>query len=186
MKISSWIQNIPNKITPPPFRLLQIGSAFWQSSVLNVAVRMGIATQLGNETLSVEDIANLLTTQIDPTNRLLRMLAAMGIFEEISVRAFRNNKISNYLREDNPQYVRAMILMQNSEEMSRPWYEQLDKGIRDGEVPFKLTHDEELFDYMDSHAEFDALFPKATDSVEALVGDIFATDIDRGVVLIEI
>jgi hypothetical protein len=89
-----------------------------------------------------------------------------------------NNKTSNYLREDNPQNIRAMILMHNSAEMSHPWYEQLEQGIRDNETPFKLTHGEDLFDYMDKHAEFDALFSRAMDSVEALSGDSFATDFD--------
>ena len=56
------------------------------------------------------------------------MLAAMGIFEEVSPRVFRNNKLSDCLREGNPQNVRAMILMHNSPEMSRPWYEQLEQG----------------------------------------------------------
>lgn len=29
MKFAAWLQSIPNKLTPPPFRLMQIGSAFW-------------------------------------------------------------------------------------------------------------------------------------------------------------
>jgi hypothetical protein len=178
MKIASWIQDIPNKITPPPFRLLQIGSAFWQSRVLYVAARLDIASQIADKTLSVEEIAKQLVTQTEPTYRLLRMLAAMGIFEEKSPHTFANNKLSNYLREDNSENIRAMILMHNSTEMSRPWYEQLEQGIRENEIPFKLTHGEELFEYMDNHAEFDALFSSAMDSVDALSGDSFATDFD--------
>jgi hypothetical protein len=64
--------------------------------------------------------------------------------------------------------------------MSRPWYEQLEAGIRQGCVPFERTHGEELFAYMNSHPEFDALFSAAMDSVEALTGDSFATDFDWG------
>jgi hypothetical protein len=33
MKFASWLQAVPYKLTPPPFRLMQIGSAFWQSMV---------------------------------------------------------------------------------------------------------------------------------------------------------
>jgi len=180
MKFAGWLQNIPNKVTPPPFRLMQIGSAFWQSRVLYVATRLDIATVLGDGHLTADEIAAHVSADPDATYRLLRMLAAMGIFEEVSPRVFSNNGLSTYLREDNPKNVGAMILMHNSEEMSRPWYEQLEKGVKSGDVPFRLAHGRELFGYMDSHPEFDALFSRAMDSVEALTGDSFARDFDWG------
>ncbi|WP_017842799.1 methyltransferase [Methylotuvimicrobium buryatense] len=180
MKFAAWLQNIPNKVTPAPFRLIQIGSAFWQSQVLHIAVRLDIASILGDESLTVEVIASRASAQPDAIYRLLRMLAALGIFEEVFPQVFKNNALSAYLREDNPKNVRAMILMHNSVEMSRPWYEQFEQGVRSGEVPFKLSHGRELYSYMDEHAEFDALFASAMDCVEALTGDSFATDFDWG------
>ncbi|WP_303620994.1 methyltransferase, partial [Methylogaea oryzae] len=62
--------------------------------------------------------------------------------------------------------------------MSRPWFEQLESCVRDGGVPFRRVHGQDLYDYMDDHAEFDALFSRAMDSVEALSGDSFAQDFD--------
>lgn len=178
LRFASWLQNLPNRLTPPPFRLVQLGSAFWQSRVLHVAARLDLASQLGEETLSAEEIAARVSADPDAVYRLLRMLAAMGIFAEASPRHFRNNRISVFLRTDHPQNVRAMILMHNSDVMSRPWYEQLEPGVRQGGVPFELTHGNELFAYMDSHPDFDALFSEAMDTVEALIGDSFATDFD--------
>ncbi|HUX65075.1 methyltransferase [Sulfuricella sp.] len=180
MKFAAWLQNIPNKVTPPPFRLIQIGSAFWQSRVLHVATRLNIASVLGDGHLTTEVIAARVSAQPDAIYRLLRMLAAMGVFEEVSPRVFKNNALSDHLREDNPKNVRALILMHNSIEMSQPWYEQLEQGVRSGEVPFQISHGHELYSYMDDHAEFDSLFARAMDSVEALTGDSFATDFDWG------
>jgi hypothetical protein len=180
MKFAAWLQNIPNKITPPPFRLIQSGSAFWQSRVLHVAVCLDIASVLGDEQLAVDVIAARVSAQPDAIYRLLRMLTAMSVFEEVSSRVFKNNALSAYLREDNPNNVRAMILMHNSLEMSRPWFEQLEQGVRSGDVPFQISHGRELYAYMDDHAEFDSLFARAMDSVEALMGDSFATDFDWG------
>ena len=178
MKFSAWLQALPNKLTPPPFRLMQIGSAFWQSRALYVAARLDVATALGDEELNATVIATRITANSDATARLLRLLAAMGIFEETASGVYRNNKLSNFLRTDNPKSVRAMILMHNSETMSLPWFEQLERGVREGTPPFSLTHGEELFDYLDHHADFDKLFSQALDSVEALTGDSFATDFD--------
>lgn len=180
MKFSSWLQNLPGKLTPPPFRLLQVGTAFWQARVLHTATRLDIATALADEILEADDIAHRVSADPDAVYRILRMLTAMGIFEETSFRHFRNNKVSAYLREDKPSNLRAMVLMHNSETMSRPWYEQFEHGVRSGESPFRLTHGEELYRYMDTHAEFDALFAKAMGCVEALVGDSFAKDFDWG------
>ncbi|MDD5579693.1 MAG: methyltransferase [Methylobacter sp.] len=180
MKFALWLQSIPNKITPPPFRLIQIGSAFWQSRVLYVATRLNIASLLGDGRLTADAIAARVLAQPDAIYRLLRMLAAMGVFEEVSPRIFRNNALSAYLRDDNPKNVRAMILMHNSIEMSKPWYEQLEQGIRSGIIPFQISHGQELYSYMDNHAEFDSLFSLAMDSVEALTGDSFATGFDWG------
>lgn len=178
MQVAAWLQALPNRISPPPFRLLQIGSAFWQSRALYVATRLDIASVLGDQRLTADEIAARVSANPDAIYRLLRMLAAIGVFEEIAPRRFRNNRLSTHLREDNPKNIRAMILMHNSEEMSRPWYEHLERGVRDGEAPFRLAHGHELFAYMDKHPAFDALFARAMDSVEALTGDSFATDFD--------
>ncbi len=180
MKFAAWLQSLPNKLTPAPFRLIQIGSAFWQSRVLYVAARLDIATLLGDQSLAADAIAALVPAKPDAIFRLLRMLTAMGIFEEVSPRVFRNNPLSSCLRSDQPKNVRAMILMHNSPEMSAPWFEALEQGVRTGSVPFQAAHGSELYAYMDGHAEFDALFASAMDSVEALTGDSFATDFDWG------
>jgi len=178
MKFGAWLQAIPNKLTPAPFRLVQMGSAFWQSRALYVAAQLDVATVLGTQTLSAGGIADQVGADGDALGRLMRLLAAMGVFEETAPMVFRNNALSDCLRSDSARSVRAMILMHNSETMSRPWFEQLEAGIRSGTPPFRLSHGEDLFDYLDHHADFDRGFAAAMDSVEALAGDGFATDMD--------
>lgn len=180
MKFSSWLQSIPNKLTPAPFRLVQIGSAYWQSRALYVASRLDVATVLGKKSMNASALAGHVGANADALGRLMRLLAAIGVFEEVAPMQFRNNKLSNCLRRDDPLSVRAMILMHNSKAMSQPWFEQLEKGIRSGVPPFKLSHGEELFDYLDQHTEFDQQFSEAMDSVESLAGDGFARDLDWG------
>lgn len=175
---AAWLQNIPNKIVPAPFRLVQISSSYWQSRALYVAAKLDIATVLADGQFTAEELAARVRSQPDATFRLLRMLAAMGVFEEVSPHVFRNNKLSNCLRDGYPQSVRAMILMHNSPELSQPWFEKLEEGVRSGSVPFSLTHGQDLWAYLDTHPEFDALFTRAMDSVEALVGESFAIDFD--------
>lgn len=178
MKIGAWLQKIPGKLTPAPFRVVQIGSAYWHSRAVFVAARLDVATVLGADSLGVFELADRVGANGEALGRLMRLLSALGIFDETAPMVFRNSKLSRCLRGDDPESVRAMILMHNSEAMSRPWFEQLEAGIRTGIPPFRLSHGEELFDYLDHHEDFDRLFSEAMDGVEALAGDGFATDLD--------
>jgi len=175
-----WIQKLPGRMTPPPMQLMQIGSLFWQSRALHVAARLDLATLLGKEVLTIDKLADKAGCHADSLYRLLRMLISMGVFAEPEPGRFANNKVSAFLDEQHPQCVRAMILMHNSPEMTRPWTEELESGIRSGNIPFRLAHGQDLYDYMDSHAEFENLFASAMETTEALIGNTFLTDFDWG------
>lgn len=180
MRFGAFLQALPGKLTPAPFRLMQIGSAFWQSRALYVAARLDIATRLGEETVRAEEIAVRVGGHADAIGRLLRLLAAIGVFEETAPRTFRNNAVSTFLRADVPDSVRSMILLHNSDAMGRPWYEDLENGVRNGVPAFRLTHGEDLFEYLENHAELEDLFSAAMQAVDALTGDSFVTDFDWG------
>jgi hypothetical protein len=173
---ASALQKIPSKTTPPPFRLMQIGSLFWQSRALYVATKLGLADIIGDVEKSTQEIAAELNLHEEHLYRLLRMLGSLEIYEETSPRVFRNTKTSAFLRTDNPQNVRAMILMHNSPVMTRPWMESLEESIRDGGVPFAKVHGVDLFTYMDQNKEFDLLFSQAMDAVENLTGSAYLED----------
>jgi hypothetical protein len=180
MGFAGTLQNIPAKITPPPFRLMQIGSLFWQSRALYVATRLGLADAIGDAEKSTLDIAADLQLDAGHLYRLMRMLGSLGIFDETSPRVFKNSKTSAFLRMDNPQNVRAMILMHNSSEMTKPWMESLEESIRDGGVPFAKANGVDLFGYMDQNKNFDLLFSQAMDAVENLTGNLFLEDFNWG------
>lgn len=180
MKLGAWLQALPQKMVPAPFRLLQMGSAFWQSRALAVAARLDVAAALGDEALPVEHLAQRLQVMPDPLCRLLRLLVAAGVFEERRPLVFANNTVSAHLRDDHAQSVRALVLMHNSPEMSRPWYESLEAGVRTGQMPFALSHGQPLWEHLGQHPDFEALFARAMDQVEALTGSHFATDLDWG------
>jgi hypothetical protein len=111
--LSNLLQRLPNRLAPPPLRLMQIGSAFWQSRVLHVAARLDLATTLADQKLSTEELATRLQADPDALARLLRMLVAMGIFEMDLKDRVANNALSQPLRSDSPVSVRHMVLMHN-------------------------------------------------------------------------
>ncbi len=181
MEFANKLASLPNRITPPPFRLIQIGSAYWQSRALYVATELGIADILGDHEMSSTEIAAKLNLAEDHLYRLLRMLCSQGVFSERGQHCFRNNRLSNHLRSDHPKSVRAMIRLHNSPEISKPWFETLLDSMRSGETPFVMCFGEKFFHYMDSHPQFDALFTEAMEAVEALTGTDYLHDFDWGV-----
>ncbi|MEJ2141671.1 MAG: methyltransferase [Gammaproteobacteria bacterium] len=180
MRFANALQKIPTKTTPPPFRLMQIGSVFWQSRALFVATKLGVADVIGDGQKNTKEIAEALHLHEDHLYRLLRMLQSIDIFTEVLPRVFTNSKTSAFLREDNPQNVRAMILMHNSPEMTKPWMEPLEKSMHDGGVPFTKVHGVDLFSYMDQDKQFDLLFSQAMDAVESLTGTSYLEDFNWG------
>lgn len=178
LAFANWLATLPNRMTPPPFRLIQIGSAFWQSRALYVAAKLGVADSLVGGERGTAELAEELTLHEDNLYRLLRMLSSIGVFMELPGRRFTHSKLSEYLRSDHPQTVRDMVLMHNSPQMSTPWMEALEPAIRSGEIPFQRSHGATLFDYMDQHPEFDALFSRAMDAVEGLTGTAYLQDFD--------
>lgn len=178
--LAAKLQDWPNRMTPPAFRLLHLGSVFWQSRALHVAARLDLATILGDGRLAVAELADRAQADPQALGRLLRLLAAVGVFEESAPGVYGNNRLSHGLRSDRRDSVRALVLMHNSPEMSRPWFETLEQGIRTGACPFELCHGSDLFDFMDHSPAFDALFAQAMDQVEALTGDSFATGFHWG------
>jgi hypothetical protein len=178
MRFANWLQQFPNKVTPPPFRLIQIGSAIWQSRSLYIAAKLGLADEISDAGTGVSSISEKLHLNEDHLYRLMRMLASIGVFVETSPRTFKNSKLSEYLRRDNPENVRSMVLMHNSSEMIRPWIDSLEDSIRDGSVPFEKVNGVNLFEYMNQNRDFDALFSQAMVSVENITGVQFLEDLD--------
>jgi len=180
MKFANWLQNIPNKITPAPFRIIQVGSSFWHSRALYVSAKLGLADEIGDSEKTTTAIAEALSLNEDHLYRLMRMLSSIGIFSETTSRSFQNSKLSNCLRDDNPDNVKAMVLMHNSPEMTKSWFESLEECIKEGGIPFEKSNGVDLFGYMDQHKDFDLLFTKAMDSVENVAGSLFLEDFNWG------
>jgi hypothetical protein len=179
VKIAGALQALPARVTPPPVRLMQMGSAFWQSRALAVAAKLDLADAIGDGARSTADLAAALSLNQDALERLLRMLASNGIFAEGPRGCFRNTPTSACLRHDHPQSVRAMVLMHNAPEMTAAWL-ALEDAVRDGAVPFERCHGAELYAYMSDHRDFDLLFSQAMDTVEAMAGDVFTQGLDWG------
>lgn len=180
-KLVQWVtqwQNKINGLTPAPFQLLQLSTAFWSSQALYSATYYKLADLLEDKVLSTNDLAKLSGLNEDYLYRLMRFLASQGVFTEVSTQSFKNSKASQYLRTEHSQTIRSVILMHHSTELTRVWYEGLVLNLKTGAIPFQQLYGMPLFEYMNQNSEFNTLFAQAMDEVEHLTVNQFVLDLD--------
>ncbi|PND38528.1 methyltransferase [Paucibacter aquatile] len=157
-------------LTPAPFRLVQIGSAYWQSRALGLAAELDVAEQLGEATLPIEALAARCQAAPELLQRLLRVLAALGVFEEPRPGQWRNNKGSAPLRAGRPDSVRELVLLHQRPEMRAAWFDSLGPALRQGRCAYALSHGRPLFEHMERQPALEHAFARAMAQVEGLTG----------------
>src|SRR5688572_9493622 len=68
--------------------LFQIGTGFIASAALQTAIKLGIADHMTTGSVRVADLAQQTGANEDALYRVMRALASLGIFDEVSPRTF--------------------------------------------------------------------------------------------------
>src|SRR5262245_8176507 len=101
--VTSLLAKTRRALTPPPLTLLELGSAsFFISNALRAAARLGIADSLTTRPKTAEDIAREVGASPDALNRLMRALAAAGVFRRLPDGCYALNPVSQGLVTDAP------------------------------------------------------------------------------------
>src|SRR5436305_12337277 len=93
---------------PPSVRLLDMLSGEWRSSAIEAVAYYNLASLIGDEEKATKELAEQAGLQEEWVYRVLRFLSASDIFEERLGRIFANTELSNCLREEAPDSLRAM------------------------------------------------------------------------------
>jgi len=88
----------------------QLAHGRWKAQALTVALRLDIAEVLADRVLSAGELASRLEVSEDGLRRLLRLMVALGVFEDAGEDRYRNNAASELLRADHPHTIRPLAL----------------------------------------------------------------------------
>ncbi|MBW4051486.1 MAG: methyltransferase [Proteobacteria bacterium] len=148
--------------TDPRQTALQLATGYWASRCLHVITELGVADHLGERAESAETLARAVGAHPQALARVLRALAALGVFEEVA-EGFRHTGASRLLRADHPQSVRAFVRMMG---MPVHWqaYGQLEHSVRTGESAMTRIAPGGTFEYFAGHPEEAQLFDEAMTS----------------------
>ena len=157
--------------SPPPAPLLQMMTGYWVSQALYVAAKLGIADLLADGPVDCEDLAAATDTHAPSLQRVLRALASVGVFTEVSPGSFALTPLAELLRSETPGSMRALAIMY-AEEQYRAWGELLH-SVRTGEMAFDHQFGMGYFEYLAQHPEADRVFNEAmTGWTHQLVGAV--------------
>lgn len=160
----------------PRERLLEIGFGFAAAQSLSVAAELGIADHLAAGPLSVEALAAATGTHPGALRRVLRLLAAQGVFAEADNGCFEQTPLSDALRADAPASPRDFVRMVGRE-CYLAWGRLID-AVRTGRPSFDLVFGEPRFDWLAHNPEAATLFHAAMRSLGDDTNESIATSYD--------
>ena len=138
-----------------------------------VAAKLGLADIITKGPKTVEELARETRTHSSTLRRFLLALKGLGIFTEDATGRFRHTPLSETLRSDVPDSVRAWALMLGAPFIWKPWGELYDTIIT-GKPAFEQIFGMNLFDHLAKHTEDGAIFDAAMSSESSGLSDILS------------
>lgn len=145
----------------PMIALVELGSKLWLNHALGTAARLGVADAIGDETKSVDELAQATQTHAPSLYRLLRTLASVGVFTEVEPKRFALTPVGEYLRSDNPQTLRHVAMM-HCAPWHLPYTGQMIHSVKYREPAVKKAYQVNMvYQYFERDPEAGELFNKA-------------------------
>jgi hypothetical protein len=145
--------------TNPMQTVLQLATGYWVPRCLHAIAELGVADVLGDAPQTAQALASAL--QLDPLAlaRVLRALAACGVFAEVDGQ-FAHTPASRLLRSDDPQSQRSLVRMMG---MPVHWaaFGELAYAIRSGDAAVSRLVPDGIFGYLAAHPAEGRLFDEA-------------------------
>ena len=120
---------------------------------------LDIADRLAGGAKSVDALSVETGTHTDALYRIMRILAAEGVFRETSPRQFELTELGGALRSDAPSSARDFIRMMNREPYIA--FSKLDHSVTTGQPAFDEVFGKARFDWLAEHPAEAALFQRA-------------------------
>jgi hypothetical protein len=142
-------------------------AAYWQSQLVFVAAKLGVADVLVAGPLTVEEIASRVGAHPVSLGRVLRALASVSIFKSDPHGRFHLTRLAQTLRSDHPESLRNFALMLVDDHNWSAWG-ALEHTVRTGESAFEHVHGARAFPWMRAHPEKEKMFSASMASLSVM------------------
>ena len=173
--MATQIVEIPKPIQAPPpaVFLTELAFGMKMTQALYVAAKLGIADLLSDGPRHVSQLASSTETSERSLYRVLRSLAAVGIFRETDPKVFELTPHAEALRSDVPNSFRNGAIFMGEEWL---WnvMGQMMYSVKTGKSAWSRVHGSDCFDYLADNPDHLEIFNRAmtemtTSSAPAIV-----------------
>jgi SAM-dependent methyltransferase len=165
-------------LVSPAQHVIRLGFGFAVSQALRVVADLEIADRLSIGERSVDDLAAESSCHADALYRVMRLLAAEGVFYETSARRFGLTEVGAALRSNGRSSPRDLIRMLNREPYLA--FAQLGHSVRTGLPAFEKVFGKPRFDWLADHQDEAALFQHAMIALSQGANEAVAEAYDFG------
>ena len=165
-----------SEVTPQETMLNLIGG-FWIARSLYLAAKLGVADVFDNQPKTIAQLAVATNTEPQPLYRLLRALASVGIFTEVSDQCFVLTSLGATLQSNSPDSMRYIAMAQMGYEHSLGWTNGLH-SLRTGEIAFDAAAGMSVWDHYARHPEDAQIFSQSMTNVGTAIAQAVAASYD--------
>ncbi|MBD1821203.1 methyltransferase [Cyanobacteria bacterium FACHB-DQ100] len=161
----------------PQETMLSLIGGFWVARSIHLAAKLGVADLFDDQPKTIAQLAA--GTQTDPRSlyRLLRALASVGIFTEVSDQCFALTPLGATLKSDSPGSMRYAAMAQMGDDHSLGWSNGLH-SLKTGEVAFDAAAGMPVWDYYAQHPEAGRVFSQSMTSMGTAIAEAVAASYD--------
>lgn len=148
--------------------LRELVNGYRISQAIRVAAVLGIADLLAEGSRTSDDLAAATAAHPDALYRLLRALAAVGVFHEEEGHRFSLTAVGDCLRRDAPDSLYGWVMFDAGPTHWQNW-SALEYSVRTGENGFRHVFGTDSWTYRQDHPELGEEFDLAMSSLANLV-----------------
>jgi hypothetical protein len=144
---------------PPKIIISQMVFGFVMSKSIHIVSKLNIADLIhSNGPMTCAVLAKTTGVHEESLYRLLRALCSTGVFSEDAAGKISLTPLSECLREDSPDSVKAMSLSTGN--VFYKAYEELPYSVKTGEAGFQKAIGASPFEYLSNHPEEGKIFDR--------------------------
>ncbi|WDZ88681.1 methyltransferase [Nocardiopsis sp. HUAS JQ3] len=129
--------------------VLRLMTGPWVARAVATAVELGVLDRLAGGAADAAALAAGLDLRPDRLERLLRLLAAVGVVEHRDGR-YRPTQVGAALHRDHPSGMADLALLYDSDMFTAAWA-RLGESVRTGGTAFEAAHGTDVFTHLERH-----------------------------------
>jgi hypothetical protein len=160
-------------------QLQRLINGYQVTRAIHVAVTLGLPDLVASGARDAAALASATGTHPDALYRLLRALAALGIFRELPGRRFEQTALSELLRADAPVSLAGWAMFVGRDSQWLGWRELLH-SVKTGESGVTHALGVDSWTYRAQHPEETAIFDQAMTAVTSITTPVLLEAYDYG------